>query len=655
MRRSTLRNAVRLGFAADRVSGRSGYCTEAFGSDSSALRCAAERTGEVKSSSSLARSNDPDVHQATLLSGPTVAEYAKDMRPSSEVQFDASRPAEIRQVLAEFRGPLLWLILFSGVINLLTLTGAIFMLEVYDRVLPSGSVPTLVALAVLAATLFSFQAMLDILRSRVFVRVGSSLATALGTRTYDAIVRMPLRGYARGDGLQPLRDLEQIRSFVAGGGLVAFFDLPWIPFYIAFCFAFHLWIGVTATAGAALLLAATVSTEILTRKPMQKSSSSQASRNGLAQASRRNAEVLQAMGMAARISRHWTETHHDYVEAQQRASDVSGGIGALSKALRVALQSAVLGTGAYLVIHGEATAGLIIAGSILSARALAPVELAIANWRSFQAARQAERRLRQIFAELPPCKPLLALPRPSSYLSVEGVSVNAPGTSKVLVRDVSFKISAGSALGIIGPSASGKSSLVRALVGAWQPAAGKIRLDGAALDQWSSDTLGSHVGYLPQDIELFDGTIAQNIARFDPDPAPEKIIAAASAAGVNEMILRMPEGYETRIGEGGAALSAGQRQRIGLARALYGDPFLVVLDEPNSNLDGEGEEALKNAIVGIRNRGGVAVIVAHRPTALANVNKLLLLADGRVQALGPTQEVFQQISRPNLVAAGARP
>ena len=317
------------------------------------------------------------------------------------------------------------------------------------------------------------------------------------------------------------------------------------------------------------------------------------------------------------------------------------------------IQSGVLGLGAYLVIHGQATAGLIIAGAILSARALAPVELAIANWKGFVAARQGWRRLDDLLKALPRTDEPMALPRPSSEVSVEAVSVVPPGLNRFVVQDVAFALRAGQGLGVIGPSASGKSSLARTLVGIWRPVRGKVRLDGAALEQWSPEALGQHVGYLPQDVELFAGTIAENIGRFEADPDPAAVIAAAKAAGVHDLVLRLPDGYDTRIGEAGAGLSAGQSQRIALARALYRDPFLVVLDEPNSNLDGEGEEALTQAILGVRARGGVVVVIAHRPSALAGVDRILMMVDGRQQAFGPKEEVLSKVLRRPPAAAAA--
>ena len=558
----------------------------------------------------------------------------------------AAPRSELSAALASCRGAFLSVALMSGMTNILYLTGSFYMLEVYDRVLPSRSVPTLVGLSILAAVLFGFQGILDLIRSRILVRIGASLDESLSRRVYDAVIRFPLKARAGGDGLQPMRDLDQVRSFLASGGPIALFDLPWMPLYLGLCFLFHFWIGVAGLVGALILIAITLLTELRTREPIKAAAALGAQRNALAEASRRNAEVLQAMGMAGQIGALWSEANAKYMSAHQQASDVGGGLGAISKVLRMLLQSAVLGVGAYLVIHQEATAGVIIAGSILTSRALAPVEMAIAQWKGFTAARQSWQRLQQLLALLPAQEEPMALPKPSATLSVEGVAAVPPGSKALTVKEVSFRLQSGQGLGIIGPSASGKSSLARLLVGVWAPARGKIRLDGAALEQWSPAALGRHIGYLPQDVELFDGTVAQNIARFDAKPDAKAIIAAARAAGVHELILGLPEGYETRIGEGGAALSAGQRQRVALARALYGDPFLVVLDEPNSNLDAEGEQALAQAILSVRARGGIVIVIAHRPSALASVDQVLMMADGQGQAFGPRDEVLRKVLRP---------
>jgi PrtD family type I secretion system ABC transporter len=557
-----------------------------------------------------------------------------------------ARQSELLSALLAFRKALAAVAVFSGFSNLLMLTGALFMLEVYDRVIPSRSVPTLVALAFIAAALFAFQAMIDIIRSRVLARIAGSVAEMLSARAYKISIELGLQGRSESERQRPLRDLDQIRHFLAGGGPVAFFDLPWIPLYLIVCFAFHFWIGVTATLGAFGLLVLTAVAEMKTRRPTLVAAEFGSTRNLIADASRRNAEVLRAMGMTGRITARWERANASFLGAQQKAADIASGFGAASKVARIALQSAVLAVGALLVIGGEASAGIIIAGSILSARALAPVDLAIANWRNFQAARQGWANLSDLLENAPERSLQMKLPRPAAELSVEDLTVVPPGNTVSVLKNVTFRIPSGSALGVIGPSAAGKSTLARALIGVWPPAGGKVRLDGAALDQWLPEALGIHVGYLPQDVKLFEGTIAENICRFDPAATSEAIVVAARSAGVHEMIVGLAGGYETEIGESGVLLSAGQRQRIALARALYGDPFLVVLDEPNSNLDSDGEAALTEAIRAVRARGGIAVVVAHRASALAAVDLMLVLAEGRVQAFGSKDDILAKVLQP---------
>jgi ATP-binding cassette subfamily C protein len=545
--------------------------------------------------------------------------------------------------------------MFSGMSNLLMLTGALFMLEVYDRVLPSRSIPTLVALLILAGGLYAAQGIIDMIRSRILVRIGQSLDEAMSARIYDTIVRLPLKVGSRGDGIQPIRDLDTVRGFLSGSGPVAFFDLPWMPIYLAICFLFHPYIGLTALAGTVILVTLTLITEVKTRHPTRSAAQFAAARNTLLEASRRNAEAITAMGMGGRIAKRWGELNRNYVEASGRAGDVGGGLGALSKVLRLLLQSAILAVGAWLVINQLSTPGIIIAGSILGARALAPVDLAIANWRGFVAARQSWQRLSRLLGHLPPRAEPMPLKPPSRSLVVQAVAVCPPGQQKIVCQEANFTLTAGKALGVIGPTASGKSSLARVLVGVWTPLRGTVRLDGATLDQWSPEALGRHIGYLPQDVELFNGTVAQNIARFEEPPDPDAVIAAAQAAGVHDLIINLPDGYDTVVGDHGSSLSAGQAQRVALARALYRDPFLVVLDEPNSNLDAEGDEALTRAILGLRARGAVTVVVAHRPSAIAGVDYILVMAKGRQQQFGPKEEILTRLVAPPPAAASPRP
>jgi ATP-binding cassette subfamily C protein len=537
------------------------------------------------------------------------------------------------------------LVALSAGTNILYLTGSFFMLEVYDRVIPSHSVPTLVALCVIAGVLYVFQGLFDVLRGRVLHRVGTGLNARLGPAVFDAVARLPLNRERGGDTLSPLRDLDQVRAFVASGGPATFFDLPWIPLYLVICFAFHPLIGVTALAGAVVLFGLALMSELGARRPAKAVAEEAGARFALVASVARNAEATRALGMNGFLRSVFDGRNEAFGLRQQEAADLVSTLGGISKVVRLALQSGVLAIGALLVIEGSATAGIIIASSIVTARALSPVEQAIAHWKGFVAARQAWGRLTDLLASAPEAEPKMQLPAPKAVLTVTGLTGAPPGSPIAVVQDATFTLKAGQALGVIGPSGSGKSSLARLLAGVWKPARGTVRLDGAALDQWDPDQLGRHLGYLPQDVELFSGSVVRNIARFDPQGRAETALAAARAAGVHEMILRLPDGYSTAIGEGGARLSAGQRQRVALARALYGDPFLVVLDEPNSNLDAEGDEALTAAILGIRGRGGIAVVVAHRPSALAGCDLVAVMREGRIVAFGPKDEVLNAVLR----------
>lgn len=566
-------------------------------------------------------------------------------RPRRTVELYTQQRSDIRNFLASCRQAFWGLAVFSGLSNILMLTGSFFMLQVYDRVLPARSVPTLIGLLILATILYAFQGGLDLVRNRISARIGRFLEETLSLRVYDAVVRLPLKTRGDGDGLQPLRDIDQVRSFLSHGGPTALFDLPWIPLYLGICFYFHFWIGVAALVGACVLIGFTMLMDIRTRDATRAAAGFAVSRNALAAEGRRNAEVLTAMGMRQRLAERWYEANRNYIAANEAASDIASGLGGASKVFRMFFQSAVLAVGAYLVIHGEATAGIIIASSILTSRALAPVEAAIANWKGFVAARQAAQRLDRLLELMPKEEAPMALPAPQHSFSVDRLRVVPPGAERAVLQDVSFALSSGDGLGIIGPSGSGKSSLARTLVGVWPQTHGKIRVDNAALDQWSPEALGRHIGYLPQDVELFDGNVAINIARFDPDATPAKVLEATHATGVHDLILSFPQGYGTVIGEGGMALSAGQRQRIALARAFYGNPFLVVLDEPSSNLDAEGEAALTSAITSVRQRGGIVVVITHRPKSLDAVDKVLVVGNGTLQAFGEKEEVLSKVLR----------
>jgi ATP-binding cassette subfamily C protein len=534
----------------------------------------------------------------------------------------------------------------SGIINVLALTGAFYMLQLYDRVLTSHSVPTLVALSVLAVGLYLCMGVLDVIRAQVLVRIGTAVDRRLSPLAHAAAIRLPIYGASNTDAIQPLRDVDALRHFLASQGPIAILDLPWMPIYLLFVLMLHPWLGALAALGVGMLIALTWLAERLTQGLSATANRAATSRIALADANARNAEVIRAMGIGSRATQRFEAANARHLDAQTRANDLGSSLSSISKVMRLVLQSAVLGLGAYLTIRGQLTAGAIIAASIATARALAPVELAIAHWKGFVAARHSYARLAGAFAALPKATDPLQLPPPARNLALEGVTVPVPGTQRLILNNVTLELRAGQALGLIGPSAAGKSSLARAITGVWPLTRGSVRIDGAALDRWSIEDFGRHIGYLPQDVALFDATIADNIARFEDSPDSNAIIAAARAADVHEMILRLPEGYETRLGPAGTALSAGQRQRIALARALYREPFLVVLDEPNSNLDADGEVALTRAIMGVCKRGGIVIVIAHRPSALTAVDMVGVMANGRLTAFGPKDEVLKKVLKP---------
>ncbi len=552
-----------------------------------------------------------------------------------------SRPFLFAAV-SSLQSALLGVALTSAFVNVLVLTGSFFMLQVYDRVIPARSLPTLVGLIIITATLFAFQGVLELIRALLLARIGQSVDERFSQMVFRSFAAGPSRKQTPENGLQPLRDIDTARAFLSGPGPTALFDLPWMPFYLGLCFSFHVWIGITALTGALLLVALTVLADIQSREPTRQAAEIGIERMALAEATKRNAEAVASMGFAHRLGDRWAEINARYRQNHLRATSITAALATLSRIVRLMLQSGVLAVGAALVIRQEATGGIMIASSILVSRALAPVELAIGHWRGFAAARQSWARLIRLGEMTNEDKPEVRLASPTVDLRVENLHLAAPGSTAPIVRGVSFDIKAGEAIGVIGPSASGKSSLARGLVGLWTPVAGAIRLDGASLSQWDREELGRHIGYLPQEIGLFDGSIAENIARFDRSALPDKVIAAARAAGIYDMVVRFPDGFDTRVGDQGAALSAGQRQRVALARALYGEPFIVVLDEPNANLDAEGDAALARAIQGVSKRGGIAIVVAHRPSALASVGKVMVLANGQVQAFGPKEDFLNQ-------------
>jgi ATP-binding cassette, subfamily C, bacterial PrsD len=535
---------------------------------------------------------------------------------------------------------------FSGVVNLLTLSGSLYMLQVYDRVLPSRNVATLLGLSAIVLFAYVLQGFFEAARARMLARVATLFDVGLQKPIHLAIATLPLRGAKPMVAQQPLRDLDQIRTFLSGMGPTAFLDMPWIPIFLIALFIFHPVIGMVAVLGAASIVAITLLTEHSSKDAAKAAMDGSAQRQVMADATRQNAEVVRALGMTGRFTARWSDANERYLQQSVQVGDVYANLGSIAKVLRYILQSAILGIGAYLVVIEQASGGIMIASSIMMGRALAPVEVALANWKQLVAARQGIDRLRGILkATAPTTVPAVVLPRPRQRLSIENLTIAVPGHDKTVISDVSFTLTAGMGMALLGASAAGKSSLVRALVGIWPATKGTVRLDGAALDQWHPDELGRHVGYLPQDVALFDGTVAENIARFDESATSNSIIEAAQLAGAHGMILRLPDGYATRVGERGGNLSAGQRQRIGLARAVFGTPFLVVLDEPNANLDAEGELALVGAIEALRKRGSIVVMVSHRPDAIAALNIALILYEGRMIAFGPREEIFARVAR----------
>jgi PrtD family type I secretion system ABC transporter len=530
--------------------------------------------------------------------------------------------------------------LFSFAINLLVLAPSIYMLQVYDRVLTSGRVETLAMMTGLLAGALLLMGALEALRSILLSRASTWLSSRLGPLYLGLSVRSRLVGDA--SGAQPLRDLAQVQSFLSSPALTVFFDAPWTPFFILLIWFLHPWLGAFAIASAVALLAFSLVNEMVTRKANQQANSEQIVTLQQAEAAIRNAEVVRAMGMLPAMLHRWQARHGTALAAQQTAAERNGALLGFTKFLRFFVQSATLGLGAYLVLRNEVSAGAMIASSILLGRALAPVETAMGSWRNFAATRVAYARLKGRMASIPPEPRRMRLPAPEGHVSLRNVSYAPPGVRALALQDVSFTLSPGEAVAVIGASASGKTSLCRLLVGINRPTSGEIRLDGAELHHWNMDDLGAHIGYLPQDVELFAGSVRDNIARMDA-PDDEAVARAAFTAHAHDMIQRLPHGYDTQIGDGGARLSGGQRQRIGLARAIYGRPRLIVLDEPNANLDQAGESALAAAIAELKEEGVTLVIVGHRPSTLAQADKILLLREGRVELFGPRAEVLARL------------
>jgi len=550
--------------------------------------------------------------------------------------------APLFKALGEYKSILISVGCFTALINLLMLVPSIYMLQVYDRVLSSQNETTLVMLTLMMVGFFAFIGLLEVIRSFIVIRIGSQLERRFNLRVYKAAFE---RNLQRGQGHagQSLGDLTHIRQFITGPALFAFFDAPWFPIYLLVIFLFNVWLGVLATAGAVLLIGLACLNEYLTKKPLGEASGFSQQSTQLATSHLHNAETIQAMGMLGALRHRWFAVHSQFLGLQNRASDTGSVITSLSKSLRLCLQSLVLGLGALLVIKGDMTAGMMIAGSILMGRVLSPIDQLIAVWKQWSSAKLAYQRLDELLREFPPEVEQMKLPAPKGQVSFEQVSAGPPGRRMPTLHQVSFSLGAGEVLGVLGASGSGKSTLARVLVGVWPTLAGTVRLDGADIHRWDRDDLGPHIGYLPQDIELFSGSIADNIARFR-EADPELVVKAAQQAGVHELILRLPHGYDTVLGDNGVGLSGGQKQRVALARALYGGPRLIVLDEPNSNLDTVGEAALASAIVQMKVQGSSVVLVTHRSSALAQADKLLVLNEGRLQAFGPSQDVLRALS-----------
>jgi ATP-binding cassette subfamily C exporter for protease/lipase len=558
---------------------------------------------------------------------------------------------EIEQALLSFKSTFWTVGMFSAIINLLMLVPSLYMLQVYDRVLQSRNEITLVMLTLMMLGAYALMGSLELIRSFVLVRVGARFDMTLNKRVYTAAFEQNLK-QAGGNAGQSLQDLTNLRQFLTGNALFAFFDAPWFPVYLIVIFLFEPSLGIFALCGTIVLVVLAFVNERVTRQPLAEANAMAIGASSMATNNLRNAEVIESMGMLPNLISRWFKMHGQFLKLQADASEKAGKIGAATKFVQTSLQSLVLGFGALLVLENKITAGMMIAASILVGRALQPVQQLIAVWKSLSGTRSAYERLTKLLENNPARAAGMPLPAPQGALAVEAVTAAPPGAKSAVVKGLSFAIAPGDVLGIIGPSGSGKSTLARLLVGVWPAAAGKVRLDGADIYSWNKAELGPHIGYLPQDIELFAGTVSENIARFG-EVDSEKVVTAARRAGVHDMILHMADGYDTRLGDGGAGLSGGQKQRIALARAMYGDPSLLVLDEPNSNLDDVGEHSLVQAVLDLRRRGKTIVLITHRTSAIGATNKLLVMRDGMGQLFGPTDQVLVAMAEANKKAMQA--
>jgi len=556
----------------------------------------------------------------------------------------ASAESDLRKALSTCKASFLSAGFFSLFINLLLLLPSIYMLQVYDRVLPSNSESTLLMLTLIAVFLYIVMGGLEWVRSQILIVTSTRLDQLLNGRVFDAVFAQALSSGGKVASAQPLSDLLQLRQFLTGPGLFAFFDAPWMPIYITVMFLFHFSFGVVAIISAFFLAGLAIWNEVATRGDLERANREALDASQFTQRNLRNAEVIEAMGMLPRMRSRWQEKQVTLLALQGQASAKSGLITALSKTYRITIQSLMLGLGAYLAIHKEITPGLVIAGSILLGRALAPLDLMISTWRGFLHAREAYQRLGNLLGAVPAREAPMPLPAPEGEISLEKAVVTPAGALAPVLKGISLLMEPGTQVGVIGPSAAGKSTLARTILGLHRPSSGSVRLDGAELDQWDREQLGQYIGYLPQDVELLDGSISENIARFGAIDAG-KVVEAAQAAGIHEMILRLPEGYETKIVGQGKMLSAGQQQRLGLARALYGEPQVIILDEPNSNLDQDGESALLKSLANLKRKGCTVLVITHRANVLGQVDKILLLVDGQVALFGPRDQALAALQQ----------
>jgi PrtD family type I secretion system ABC transporter len=561
--------------------------------------------------------------------------------------------SELALALGKCRAAFLGAAVFSFFINLLMLVSPIYMLQIYDRVLNSRNETTLAVLTGICVALMVVYGALEMVRAQVLVRVGGRMDDLLNRRVFEAIFKLAVENPAAASP-QSLRDLDALRQYLTGQGLFAFFDAPWIPIFYVAVFMIHPTLGILSVIGGFVILALALANEMATRSTLGEATKSNISASRFVETSIRNVEALQAMGMVGAMYQRWSGRHKRTLQYQAAASDRAGVLTAGSKFVRITLQMLVLGVGAFLVIHNELTAGMMIGASIIMGRALAPIEVAVATWPQFLATRAAYARLVSLFEYIPPSAAPMPLPAPRGELAVENLIVIPPGAKTPALRGLSFRIAAGDVVGVIGPSAAGKSTLARALVGVWPAATGTVRVDGGDIKTWDRERLGPSIGYLPQDVELFEGTVAENIARFGPID-PDATVEAANRAGVHQLILNLSNGYDTQIGAGGQALSGGQRQRVGLARALYRDPPILILDEPNSNLDTDGEAALARSIAQLKDQRRTTVVITHRLNILASVDYIMVLNQGVIEKFGPRDQILALFLQPNAVAAAPAP